>query len=104
MKRLQWLGSSQADVRAFPAGAKREAGFQLDKVQRGGEPDDWKPMKTVGPGVCEIRIHVEGAWRVLYVANIGNAVYVLHAFQKKTHKTTLHDLRLAQERFKSIKR
>ena len=98
MKRLLWIGSSKQDVLSFPVGARRNAGYQLDKVQRGEEPDDWKPMPSVGPGVREIRIHVEGAFRVLYVANIGDAIHVLHAFQKKTQKTPLRDVRLARQR------
>ncbi len=99
------MGSSLQDLIAFPASVRRNAGYQLDKVQRGADPDDWKPMSTIGAGVREIRIRDdEGAFRVLFVANIGNAVYVLHAFQKKTAKTGLHDLRLAGQRLKQIKR
>ena len=71
-------------LRSFPAEARRETGFQLDAVQRGLMPDDFKPMPAVGAGAYEIRIHVEGEWRVLYVAKFEDAVYVLHAFQKKT--------------------
>jgi phage-related protein len=56
MKPVTFLGDSLDKVRAFPAGARREAGFQIDRVQRGLDPDNWKPMKTVGPGVGEIRI------------------------------------------------
>jgi phage-related protein len=62
-------------------------------------------MSTVGPGVREIRIRDEsGAYRVLYVANIGNHIYVLHAFQKKTQKTNLRDIELAAVRFRNINR
>jgi phage-related protein len=56
MKLLSFLGSSLDDLRAFPDTARREAGHQLDQVQRGLEPDDWKPMPGVGPGVREVRI------------------------------------------------
>ena len=104
MKEIIWLGSSYQDLWAFPDNAKRNAGFQLDKVQRGLEPDDWKPMTTVGPGVQEIRITVfSGIFRVIYVANIGASVYVLHAFQKKSRKTSLKDISLARARFKAIR-
>jgi predicted XRE-type DNA-binding protein len=58
MKPVEWLGSSKADVRAFPEDARTDAGWQLELVQRGDDPDDWKPMKTVGQGVREIRISV----------------------------------------------
>lgn len=89
----------------FPREARREAGHQLDQVQRGLNPDDWKPMPAIGPGVKEIRIWDEaGAFRVLYVASIGAQVHVLHCFEKKSQKTGLHDLRLAQERYKRITR
>ena len=104
MKEIIWLGSSYQDLRAFPDNAKRAAGFQLDKIQRGLEPDDWKPMTTVGPGVREIRITVSsGIFRVIYLANIGASIYVLHAFQKKSRKTSLKDISLARARFKAIR-
>ena len=104
MKEIIWLGSSYQDLRAFPDNAKRAAGFQLDKIQRGLEPDDWKPMTTVGPGVREIRITVSSdIFRVIYVANIGASIYVLHAFQKKSRKTSLKDISLARARFKAIR-
>jgi phage-related protein len=105
MKDVSWQGSSYHDLCAFPVSARQEAGYQLDKVQRGLEPDDWKPMPDIGAGVREIRIHdAAGAFRVIYVASIGEYVYVLHAFQKKTPRTSLTDLRLAEARFKAIKR
>ncbi|MFT3789989.1 MAG: type II toxin-antitoxin system RelE/ParE family toxin [Rudaea sp.] len=105
MKGVIWLGSSKADWDTFPASAQDQAGYQLDKVQRGEEPSDWKPMSTVGPGVCELRIRDEaGAFRAIYLAARPEGVYVLHAFQKKTRATSLQDIRTAQERFKSISR
>jgi phage-related protein len=90
MKPLRFLGRSRQDLQEFPANARREAGFQLDHVQNGLNPDDWKPMKTIGSGVREIRIKDHaGAFRVIYVATFADAVYVLHAFQKKTQATSL---------------
>ena len=74
MKPLKWLGSSQADVKAFGDDARKEAGFQLDKVQKGMEPSDWKPMSTVAVGVKEIRIHTDTENRVLYIAKFADAV------------------------------
>ena len=86
-KPLEFRGSALADLRTFPALARREAGHQLDQVQNGKEPDDWKPMPTIGQGVCEIRIRdASGAFRVLYVAKFAAAVYALHCFQKKGAK------------------
>ncbi len=105
MKGIIWQGSSHADLQAFPDDARREAGFQLDKVQRGQDPDDWKPLTTVGPGVREIRFSAaSGIFRVIYAANFGASIHVLHAFRKKTQKTSQRDLRLAQARFKAIRR
>ncbi|RKZ72865.1 MAG: type II toxin-antitoxin system RelE/ParE family toxin [Candidatus Parabeggiatoa sp. nov. 1] len=91
-------------IREFPKGARQEAGYQLLRVQSGAIPDNWKPMKTVGKNVKEIRIHVEGEYRVIYVAHFEEAVYVLHAFQKKTQKTPQHDIELAHKRFQQIER
>jgi len=100
-----WQGSSYEDLRRFPDDARREAGFQLDKVQRGQDPDDWRPMNSIGAGVREIRISgASGIFRVIYIANIADRIFVLHAFQKKTRKTSQVDLRLARARFRAIRR
>ena len=77
-------------------------GFHLRRVQQGLDPDDWKPMQTVGPGVREIRIHIAGAHRVFYVAARAEAIYVLHAFEKKTQKTSARDLRIGRDRFRAL--
>jgi len=104
MQRIVWVGTSKQDLMAFPASARRNAGYQLSKVQHGLTPDDWKPMPTVGAGTREIRIRDRtGAFRVLYVVIAADALYVLHAFQKKTQKTDLPDIRLAQQRFKQTR-
>ncbi|MGH9439990.1 MAG: type II toxin-antitoxin system RelE/ParE family toxin [Terriglobia bacterium] len=88
MKDVLWVGSSKADWDTFPQSAQNEADYQLDKVQRGLEPSDWKPMPTVAAGVCELRIRdALGAFRAIYLATRPEGVYVLHAFQKKTQKT-----------------
>ncbi len=102
-KSVEFRGSSLDDLRAFPLPARREAGHQLDQVQNGQEPDDWKPMKSVGPGVKEIRIRdAAGAFRVIYVAKFTDTVYVLHCFQKKTEKTSKSDLDLASKRYRDL--
>lgn len=104
-KELEFVGSSYDDLIAFPHGARHEAGYQLDRVQQGEEPTDWKPMSTIGPGACEIRLHeASGAFRVIYVAKFGTAVYVLHCFQKKTQKTEQRDLDLATQRYRQLLR
>lgn len=102
MKPLGFAGSSQDDLKNFPAEARRDAGFQLHFVQAGQEPSDWKPMKIVGSGAMEIRIHREGEWRVIYVAKFEKAIYVLHAFRKKTQQTRQADIALAQQRYKEV--
>jgi Phage-related protein len=97
-----WTGALD-DLRAFPAAARREAGYQLDQVQQGRDPDDWKPMSTIGQGVREIRIRdADGAFRVIYVAKFEAAIYVLHCFQKKTQKTSREDIALATRRYKDL--
>jgi len=105
MKPLQFIGPSLDDLRKFPLDARREAGYQLTKVQQGMEPSDWKPMQSVGEGVKEIRIRDEsGAFRVIYLAKLAEAVYVLHCFQKKTEQTSQKDIELARKRLKDLMR
>jgi phage-related protein len=105
MKPVIFLGDSVARLRAFPDGPRRDAGFQLDRVQRGLDPDNWKPMKSIGPGVREIRVRdAAGAFRVIYVTIFAEAVYVLHAFQKKTPRTSARDISLAEFRYRELKR
>ena len=102
-KPIEFRGSSLDDLRAFPLTVRREAGHQLDQVQNGQEPDDWKPMKTIGAGVREIRIREEaGAFRVVYLAKLADAVYILHCFQKKTEQTSERDIDLARKRYKEL--
>ena len=104
MKPLEFLGDSRADLRAFPDTARVEAGYQLDRVQRGDVPFDWKPMKTVGPGVRELRVRdTTGAFRVIYLATVADRVLVLHAFEKRTQQTPQRDIELASERLKKWK-
>lgn len=102
MKPLKFVGSSLDDLRNFPDEARRAAGFELHAIQSGHEPSDWKPIPIVGSGVKEIRIHMLGEWRVIYVAKLQESVYVLHAFQKKTKKTNQQDIELARKRYKQI--
>ncbi len=105
MKPIVFLGDSLDCVRAFPERARRDAGFQLERVQRGLDPDDWKPMTSIGPGVREIRVRdATGAYRVVFVARFADAVYVLHAFQKKSQRTSRSDLVLALSRLRELKR
>ncbi|MBL8447737.1 MAG: type II toxin-antitoxin system RelE/ParE family toxin [Zoogloeaceae bacterium] len=102
MKALHFVGSSLDDIRDFPMEVRRAAGFELHAVQAGLMPSDFKPMLAVGPGAYKIRLHVLGEWRVIYVARFDDAVYVLHAFQKKTQKTREEDIELAARRYRQI--
>jgi phage-related protein len=103
IKVAKFRGSSLRDLRAFPGKARREAGQQIDQVQRGLEPDDWRPMPTVGQGAQEIRIRDEaGAFRVIYVAKFESAIYILHCFQKKSEQTSKSALDLARKRYADL--
>ncbi len=100
---LEFRGGALDDLRAFPRSARQEAGHQLDLVQQGQDPDDWKPMSSIGRGVREIRIRDEaGAFRVIYVASFAEAIFVLHCFQKKSQKTRREDLALARHRYQEL--
>lgn len=103
MKPLRFVGSSLDDLRDFPAEARRQAGFELYAIQRGLEPSDCRPMPIVGKGAREIRIHVLGEWRVLFVSKFADAIYVLHSFQKKSQKTRREDIELARQRYQQVK-
>jgi len=101
-KQILWVGSSYDDLLSFPNDARREAGFQLGKIQAGLDPDDWKPFAEVGPGTREIRIkEASGAFRVMYVAKFEEAVYVLHCFHKKSQATSKHDKDVAKIRYRA---
>ena len=100
---LIFLGNSRDELLKFPDEARREAGYQLHKVQVGLEPADFKPMTTIGLGVEEIRIREEsGAFRVFYIARLDEVVYVLHAFQKKSQQTPQKDIELGQRRYRDL--
>jgi phage-related protein len=103
-KPLFWVGGSLTRLKSFPAAARREAGHQLHQVQMGFEPSDWKPMRAVGPGVVEIRVHVGGEYRVLYLARFAEGVYVLHAFEKKTRQTRKSDIELEKRNLAEVAR
>ena len=100
---IRWIGASYGDLLRFPKLARREAGFQLSKVQWNIEPDDWKPFEEVGAGVREIRIRdASGAFRVMYVAKFEEAVYVLHCFHKKSRTTSKLDKEIVSTRYRAL--
>ena len=102
MKLIAWCGDSLHRVREFPEVARRKVGQQLNRLQHGFVPHDWKPMPNVGAGVCEIRVHDIGEHRVIYVAKFAEAIYVLHAFAKKSQKAPKHDLSIAAARLRVL--
>ena len=102
MKEIIWLGNSYNDLLDFSKSAKQVAGYNLDKLQRGKEPLDWKPMSSIGRGVKELRIHCENEYRIIYLAQRPEGIYILHSFVKKTQKTSPNDIELAKRRFKEI--
>lgn len=105
MKPLRFLGNSLECLRQFPEDARHDVGYQLEQVQHGKQPTDFKPMPSVGKGVEELRVWDDsGTYRVLYVARFAEAVYVLHAFQKKSRTTSARDLEQARTRYAELKR
>ena len=105
MKGLRFAGDSLRIIKQFPKKAKRHIGSQLLNIQHGGEPDNWKPMKTIGKGVKELRTRVsDGTYRTIYITTLCDTVYVLHAFQKKAQKTPQRDIDLATKRLTQILR
>jgi phage-related protein len=105
-KKIEWIGSARRELRDFPLAARALAGRNLRLVQNGYDPEDWKPMEVVGPGAREIRVRTfDGGTiqhRVIYVAKFAEAVYVLHAFEKKTEQTSPHHIEVAAVRYRQM--
>jgi phage-related protein len=101
-KTIVWCGDTLDRVREFPEAARRRSGQELNRLQNGHQPFDWKPLSNIGPGVCEIRVHREGEYRVLYVSKFPEAIYVLHAFAKKSRKTPSRELSMGLSRFHAL--
>jgi len=104
LKPTTFHGDSLERIRDFPDDARRQVGHELYQLQKGMDPSDWKPLPTIGAGVREIRIREAfGAYRVVYIAGLGGAIHVLHAFEKKSQKTARRDLDLASTRFRHLR-
>lgn len=104
MKPVEFAGDALERLRKFPRSARQRAGDQLLLVQQGDEPDDWKPMPSIGAGVRELRIwDASGAYRVIYLAKLADRLVVLHAFKKSTQATSRKDIELAKTRFRKLK-
>lgn len=105
VKQLYWVGQTRLIVKQFEQEVRAQIGYQLYRVQQGLMPNDWKPLQLVGGGAIEIRLHKPHkphAHRVVYVAKFGTAVYVLHAFAKKTQKTSKKELRMARRNYRVL--
>jgi phage-related protein len=102
LKPIAWMGSTRHDLKACSADVRRAAGGELERVQRGADPVDWKPIPTIGRGAREIRVHVGGETRVFYVAMFPEAVYVLHVFVKRSRKTSRRDVALGRQRYQAM--
>ena len=105
-KILYWEGSSKKDFKAFPIDVHKDMGVGLFVVQLGGTPDSSKPWKGLGPGVYELVEDRRGdTFRAVYTVRVGDAVHVLHAFQKKSKSgiaTPRPDVKLIERRLKAV--
>jgi phage-related protein len=101
-KPIYWMGRSRDTVRHFPKATKEQVGYQLYRLQKGLTPTDWKPLKTVGKGAMEIGLHVPHEHRIVYVAKYEEAVYVLHAFEKKQQKTAKREIAIALKAYSTL--
>lgn len=103
-KDVVWMGDSRKRLMEFPKGVKQSMGCALMLAQFGGMPEQAKPFKGVGSGVFElVESYQKNAYRMVYAVQLGNAVYVLHAFQKKSIsgiKTPKPDVDLIKQRYK----
>jgi phage-related protein len=102
LKPVIWKGDSLVRLRKTPADIRSDAVYQLELVQRGEAPADFRPMPDVGSGVMEIRLHGDNEYRVFYVARFEEAVYVLHCFVKKTQATRKADLDMGKQRYSAL--
>jgi len=106
-KPLYWVGSSKKDLLGFPEKVIDDVGYALSVVQYGGHPPSAKPRKGPGPGVQEIvEDDGSGTFRVVYTVRFAKAVYVLHAFQKKSPsgvRTARTDIELIRKRLNAAK-
>ena len=105
MRSVGFCGSSLRDLRGFPKDVRHDMGYQIDRLQRGLDPDDWRAIPTVGPGVRELRVHrSDNEYRCIYITTIGDAVYILHVFVKKSRTTPNKDLNIARNRLGDVRR
>ena len=100
---IAWEGDSKEVISSFPDEAKQNLGFQLRLLQQGLQPTDYRAMRTVGPGVFELRDQDDRAWyRVIYLSRIRNVVHVLHCFEKRSRETPAKEINTARQRLKAV--
>ena len=101
---IAWEGDSKEVISSFPDEAKQNLGFQLRLLQQGQQPTDYRTMKTVGPGVFELRDRDERSWyRVIYLARIHDVIHVLHCFEKRSRETPMKEINTARRRLKAVR-
>ncbi|MDT8403259.1 type II toxin-antitoxin system RelE/ParE family toxin [Sulfuriflexus sp.] len=102
MRKLLFEGDTLALIRQLPDDARHRAGYEIDRVQRDREPENWKPFPAIGQGAREIRIQVSRQYRIIYIAKFADTVHVLHVFAKKSQKTRKSDIEIAKNRLKEV--
>ena len=102
MKLIKFVGTSLDDIKSFGKNASKSIGTQLQAIQLGSEPSDWKSMRAIGSGVKEIRTHEENEYRTIYIAKFSDSIYVLHSFIKKSRSTSKKDIQIAKDRLKYV--
>jgi len=107
LRRLVWMGNSKRSIQAFPRGAQKIIGDELQLIQFGGMPKDARSFKGLGSGVFEIAVQFIGdAYRTVVAVQLGEKTYVLHAFQKKSKKgiaTPKREVDLIKQRYAEAK-
>lgn len=107
MRRIVWMGNARKNILAFPEEVRKLIGDELQLIQFGGMPKDAKIFKGVGSGVIEIALkYDQEAYRCVQAVQLGEKIYVLHAFQKKSKKgisTPKQDVDLIKQRYKEAK-
>ena len=104
MRKVIFEGDSLEIIRRFPSIARQRCGYEIDRIQRNLKPLNWKPFRTVGQGVCEVRVRVGNQYRILYIVSFEDQLHVLHAFEKKTQRTRSSDIKIAKHRLKVLHR
>jgi phage-related protein len=101
LRLISWVGSSLTDLKKLPMVVQREIGFALHQIQEGETPDNVKPLKSFGSGILEIVSNYnKNTYRAVYAVKLGDDIYVLHVFQKKSK----HGIAIPKQEIELIKR